>query len=139
VLVLENGSPDGEAVDEALIAGRAELIVSDTNLGFAAGNNRLAEGIDQDWIFLLNPDAFPEPDLIEQLVAATERYPQAALFGCTQMADGAPGVLDGAWAMSITSPACPIAAGMDGASRRRLMANVFAPLRRGDLDPAGRV
>lgn len=96
VLVLENGSPEGEAVDEAVIAGRAELVVSETNLGFAAGNNRLAAQIDQSWIFLLNPDAFPEPDLIETLVAATMRYPDVSLFGCTQTADGAPGVLDGA-------------------------------------------
>jgi GT2 family glycosyltransferase len=95
VRILENGSPDGEAVDAALVAGRAELIVSPDNLGFAVGNNRLADGIEQDWIFLLNPDAFPDPDLIEQLVAAIERHPQAALFGCTQMADGAPGVMDG--------------------------------------------
>ena len=96
ILVLENGSPPGEAVDAELIAGRAELIVSDDNLGFAAGNNRLAKGVDQDWVFLLNPDAFPEPDLIEQLVSATQRHADVNLFGCTQMADGADGVLDGA-------------------------------------------
>jgi N-acetylglucosaminyl-diphospho-decaprenol L-rhamnosyltransferase len=96
VLVLENGSPEGEAVDEAVIAGRAELVVSETNLGFAAGNNRLAAQVDQSWIFLLNPDAFPEPDLIETLVGATMRYPDVSLFGCAQTADGAPGVLDGA-------------------------------------------
>jgi N-acetylglucosaminyl-diphospho-decaprenol L-rhamnosyltransferase len=96
VLVLENGSPPGEAVDEALVAGRAELIISEDNLGFAAGNNRLAEKVDQSWIFLLNPDAFPEPDLIEQLVGATQRHAGVNLFGCTQLADGAKGVLDGA-------------------------------------------
>lgn len=96
VLVLENGSPPGEGVDETLIAGRADLIVSEDNLGFAAGNNRLAKEVDQGWIFLLNPDAFPEPGLIEQLVSATRRHVGVNLFGCTQMADGADGVLDGA-------------------------------------------
>ncbi len=94
-LVLENGSPPGEAIDSALVNGRAELIISEENLGFAAGNNRLAAMVDQSWIFLLNPDAFPEPDLIERLNEAIERYPDVALFGCTQTADGAPGVLDG--------------------------------------------
>jgi len=95
VRILENGSPQGEAVDADQVAGRAELIVSEHNLGFAAGNNRLAQGVAQDWILLLNPDAFPEPDLIEQLVAATRRHPDVALFGCTQTAYGAPGVIDG--------------------------------------------
>ena len=95
ILVLENGSPPGEAVDGDLIDGRAELTVSADNLGFAAGNNRLAAKVDQGWIFLLNPDAFPEPDLIERLNEAIARFTDFALFGCTQTADGAPGVLDG--------------------------------------------
>ena len=96
VRVLENGSPDGARIDAGLIGGRAELVESPDNLGFAAGNNLLARGVEPSWIFLLNPDAFPAPDLFEQLLAAIERYPDIALFGCTQEADGAPGVLDGA-------------------------------------------
>ncbi|MGJ3230882.1 MAG: glycosyltransferase family 2 protein [Oceanicaulis sp.] len=96
VRLLENGSPDGARVDAAGLPDWVELIESETNLGFAAGNNRLAEGVGEDWLLLLNPDAFPEPDLIAQLMDATRRHPGAALFGATQLAHGAPGVLDGA-------------------------------------------
>lgn len=96
VRLLENGSPPGERVDAGALPDWVELIESDANLGFAAGNNRLAEGVGEDWLLLVNPDAFPEPDLIEQLLAAVRRHPQAALFGATQLAHGAPGVLDGA-------------------------------------------
>lgn len=96
VRLLENGSPEGEQVDAAALPDWVELLESATNLGFAAGNNQLAQGVEEDWLLLLNPDAFPEPDMIEQLVAATARHPGAALFGATQLAHGAPGVLDGA-------------------------------------------
>lgn len=94
--MLENGSPDGGRVDPAALPDWVELIESDINLGFAAGNNALARGVEEDWLLFLNPDAFAQPDWIEQLMAATRRYPQASMFGSTQLAHGAPGVLDGA-------------------------------------------
>jgi len=96
VQVLENGSPREEAVDEALVAGRAELVVSSTNLGFAAGNNVLAARTETDWLFMLNPDAYPSGTLIADLQAAVKRYPEIPIFGCTQYAHDTPGVLDGA-------------------------------------------
>lgn len=96
VRLLENGSPDGERVDPAAMPDWVELIESAENTGFARGNNLLARGVEQDWLLLLNPDAFPEPDWLEQMMAATRRWPEAAVFGCTQTAHGAPGVLDGA-------------------------------------------
>jgi len=96
VRLLENGSPSGERVERGPLPDWVELIESETNLGFAAGNNRLAEGVEQAWLLLVNPDAFPAPDLIAELMAATERHPGAALFGATQHAHGAAGVLDGA-------------------------------------------
>ena len=96
VRLLENGSPPGERVDPAQLPEWVEFIDSAQNTGFARGNNRLADGVKQDWLLLLNPDAFPEPDWLEQMMAATWRWPEAALFGCTQAAHGAPGVLDGA-------------------------------------------
>lgn len=96
VRLLENGSPKGEQVDPAALPEWVELVESEINLGFARGNNVLAEGVQEDWLLFLNPDAFAQPDWIEQLMAATKRYPEASMFGSTQLAHGAPGVLDGA-------------------------------------------
>ena len=58
VIVVDNGSGDGSAQRLATVPG-VELIVNDTNLGFAAGNNvaieRLLEaGVDYVWV--LNND-----------------------------------------------------------------------------------
>jgi GT2 family glycosyltransferase len=95
VRILENGSPEGLAVTPDLLPHHVELVTSAENLGFAAGNNRLAEGVEQRWLLLLNPDAFPHPDWIEALLEATRRWPDARMFGSTQWAEGAEGLLDG--------------------------------------------
>lgn len=95
VLVLENGSPEGERIDAATLPDWIEFIESDENLGFAGGNNRLAALADSEWLALLNPDAFPRSDWLEQLLEGAARYPQIDLFGSTQYAAGYSGQLDG--------------------------------------------
>ena len=96
VLVLENGSPEGERVVASDLPDGVRFVDSDTNLGFAAGNNRLVEQSAGRWLVFLNPDAFPRPDWIEQLQAAIARYPDIALFGSTQYSAERPDRLDGA-------------------------------------------
>jgi GT2 family glycosyltransferase len=44
---------------------------------------------------LLNPDAYARPDWLAALAAAAERYPQVRSFTSVQLAEDAPGVLDG--------------------------------------------
>ncbi|KAA5803681.1 glycosyltransferase family 2 protein [Alkalicaulis satelles] len=95
VRLLENGSAQGERVEPEGLPDWVEFIDGADNLGFAGGNNLLARGVETRWLLLLNPDAYPEPDWLEQMMAAVQRWPEAALFGCTQHAHGAPGVLDG--------------------------------------------
>lgn len=66
------------------------------NLGFAAANNigaRLARG---KWIALLNADAFPEPDWLENLLYVAEQNPQYTAFSSRQIQYNAPYLLDGA-------------------------------------------
>jgi GT2 family glycosyltransferase len=73
------------------------VVASETNLGYAAANNRavaLLEGC--DLVALLNPDAFPEPRWLAALIAAAGNHPEAASFASRQMLDGQPGRLDGA-------------------------------------------
>jgi GT2 family glycosyltransferase len=66
------------------------------NLGFAAANNigaRLAVG---KWLVLLNADAFPEPDWLEKLIEAAEKYPEFSAFSSRQVHVSDPRFLDGA-------------------------------------------
>ncbi|MBO6561387.1 MAG: glycosyltransferase family 2 protein [Nisaea sp.] len=96
VIVLDNGSSDGIAIDLSVLSVPARLERSPDNLGFAAGNNILARKAEGGWLALLNPDAFPEPDWLVEVLAATRRYRGVHVFGSTQLLDENPGLLDGA-------------------------------------------
>lgn len=96
LVVWDNGSrPDQQPIKEDFPAG-AKIIRSEENIGFAAANNRAADCVDAEFIVLLNPDAFPEPDWLGELIAAAAAWPEAAAIGSTQLMDESPGHFDGA-------------------------------------------
>ena len=94
VFVVDNASSDNSA-DSAEDFPWVTVLRMKSNLGFAAGNNAALGLVDADFVVLLNPDAFAEPDWLENLIEAAERRPDIAAFGCRQMRYGAPGILDG--------------------------------------------
>ncbi|HET9227306.1 MAG TPA: glycosyltransferase family 2 protein, partial [Thermoanaerobaculia bacterium] len=84
ILVLDNGSTDGTADWLRTAWPRVRLIASPVNLGFCAGNNRLAaEASDADALALLNNDTRPEPGWLAALVDALRSTPEdvAAVSG----------------------------------------------------------
>lgn len=93
--VVDNDSAETERPHAADFPAGALIMQMETNLGFAAANNRAAALFDGDFIALLNPDAFPNPDWLEQLLAAAVRWPEAAAFGSTQIAAETPDTYDG--------------------------------------------
>ena len=54
-----------------------------------------ATGGEVKWLALLNPDAFPQPDWLERLLAAADKHPECASFGARLMDANDPGRLDG--------------------------------------------
>ena len=99
VIVVDNGSEDGSlarARDAVRGDDRFAFVDAGTNIGFAAGNNRAAARSSSPLLALLNPDAFAAPNWLEKLLHATERYPDVAMFGSTQLSAINPTVLDGA-------------------------------------------
>ncbi len=85
ILLVDNASSDGtsEAV-ESSFGERVNIIVNDTNLGFAGGNNTgiqhvLDEGA--DYVLLLNNDTIVDPDMIGHLVNFLSAHPQAGIAG----------------------------------------------------------
>ena len=84
ILVLDNGSTDGTADWLRTAWPKVRLIASPVNLGFCAGNNRLAaEASDADALALLNNDTRPEPGWLAALVNALRSAPEdvAAVSG----------------------------------------------------------
>jgi GT2 family glycosyltransferase len=98
VILIDNGSEDGTL--HRLQAGYKNLHLSieklASNYGFAAANNlgaRLAHG---KWLALLNADAFPDPDWLEQLLFAAQKNPEFTFFSSRQIQFNRPDLLDGA-------------------------------------------
>jgi GT2 family glycosyltransferase len=96
-IVVDNGSADGSADLVESEFPSVQLIRLDENAGFAKANNIGLEAAgDCDYVALLNPDAFPEPEWLERLVGAAESYPEAGFFASRMMCESDPAALDGA-------------------------------------------
>lgn len=95
VLLIDNASTDGAASAVAVAYPSVRLIEPGSNLGFAAANNLAAREAKGDWLVLLNPDAYPEPDWLEQLLRAAAAFPSIGVFTSRQMMADDPGLLDG--------------------------------------------
>ncbi|MGF1463405.1 MAG: glycosyltransferase family 2 protein [Maricaulaceae bacterium] len=94
IIVFDNASEITPDSLGAPLVG-VQWVRSATNIGFAAANNAAARLTTSPWLALLNPDAFPEPDWLAELVKARDRWPEVKLFGSTQINAENPERLDG--------------------------------------------
>jgi GT2 family glycosyltransferase len=89
-IVVDNASTDGSVDDLETRFPDVEVLRLDDNVGFAAANNVAArQAEDCDCLALLNPDAFPEPTWLEELLAAAEARPDYAFFASRIVKDAA--------------------------------------------------
>ena len=69
---------------------------SEKNIGFAAGNNQLFQKTKgYDWIALVNPDAFLEPDWLSKMLSAAIARPEYSFFASRLVQDANHEILDG--------------------------------------------
>ena len=98
VILVDNGSLDGGTNglegQYTQLALRVERLSS--NAGFAIANNRGARIACGKWLALLNADAFPEPNWLENLLNAAQRHPEFSFFTSRQIQANQPELLDGA-------------------------------------------
>jgi GT2 family glycosyltransferase len=90
LVVVDCASGDGTvaAVEAAAAplqaAGIAVTVVAlATNAGFAGGMNRALKRTDAPWVLTLNPDALPEPDFVDRLLARAESHPELRVGAVT--------------------------------------------------------
>ncbi len=89
IVIVDNASDDGS--DAALRAGTAgwpscRVVQTGHNGGYGAGNNvgiraGLSDGTAPDFVYLLNSDAFPDPDAIVQLRDHLLAHPDCGFVG----------------------------------------------------------
>lgn len=85
VIVVDNASPDGSAEMVRTEFPWVRLIASDTNLGYAAGNNRAFAEATGDFLLTLNPDTEVYKDTLATAVARLEASPQYGALGARQL------------------------------------------------------
>lgn len=95
-LIVDNGSSDGSADRLPSDLSPVDVDRAGANLGFAAANNRAAKRARGEWLVFLNPDAYADARWLEELIAASDRYPCADAFGSTQIDAKDPAIIDGA-------------------------------------------
>jgi len=95
VIIVDNASSDGslELIDDTGLD--MKIIKLNKNYGFAPANNRGATIASGQWLLLLNPDAFPEPDWVERLMAASKRHSECDFFASRQIQYRNLHILDG--------------------------------------------
>lgn len=95
-ILIDNFSTDGAPQAAAKAHPWVDFVEAGANLGFAAGNNLAARRAKGRWLVLLNPDAYAEPDWLEELMAGAARHPTVKSFASLQLSADRPGLLDGA-------------------------------------------
>lgn len=90
IYIVDNASPNAEYdalkafVADKGLADRVSVIDAGANLGFAGGNNiafAKARARGADFVFFINPDAYPREGTIDRLMTALTDDPGAAIAG----------------------------------------------------------
>jgi GT2 family glycosyltransferase len=95
LILVDNASSDRVAQAAAKADPEIVLIENAENLGFAAAVNQAARRARGEWLALLNPDAYPQADWLERLMAAADANPDVKSFTSRQLMAADPTKLDG--------------------------------------------
>ena len=88
LVVFDNASSDGSADWVSENYPSVQVIRSEENLGFSAGNNAAIRQSSGRWVLLLNPDTVVPEDTFERVLAHAEAHPDVGAIG-VPMFDGA--------------------------------------------------
>ncbi|MCB2189074.1 MAG: glycosyltransferase family 2 protein [Deltaproteobacteria bacterium] len=96
VIVVDNASQDHTRQVLAAAPLPVEAVFAGANLGFAPANNLAAARVDDcAWLALVNPDAYPRPTWLAELLDAARRRPEFRFFASRLVAADDPQLLDG--------------------------------------------
>ena len=98
IIIVDNGSSDNSLFQLEERNPKLNMLVErlSRNTGFAGGNNLGAHLARGKWLVLLNTDAFPERDWLEELVRASQKNPEYKTFSSRQLRASDSKLLDGA-------------------------------------------
>lgn len=80
IVVSDNASADGTVALAQSLWPHAQVLAHSRNLGFGAANNRALATAQTPFALLLNPDCEMTCQQLQQLLAAAEQFPDAAML-----------------------------------------------------------
>lgn len=80
IIVSDNGSGDGTAAQVQVLWPQATVLAHGRNLGFGTANNRALAQVQTPFALLLNPDCEMSVAQLQQILAAADQFPEAALL-----------------------------------------------------------
>ncbi len=96
VIVVDNNSSDRSNTKISEQFPQIDLIQLEQNTGFAGGNNRAFDAIeDGSWVALLNPDTIPAEDWLERLANAATENPNCSVFASQLISAADNKIIDG--------------------------------------------
>jgi len=96
VFVLDNSNDDPMAEIYCSRFSSVQFYKSEKNVGFAAGNNLIFQKTKgYEWIALVNPDAFLEPDWLSKMLSASIAHPEYSFFASRLIQSANHKILDG--------------------------------------------
>ncbi|MBX3615831.1 glycosyltransferase family 2 protein [Nitrosomonas sp.] len=96
VIVVDNNSQDNSWRAAENLPFSCQLVRLSNNTGFASANNlAVKDHVKGEWLFLLNPDAYPEPECLEEIIKNINRIPNVDCFACALIDANKPSRLDG--------------------------------------------
>lgn len=116
IAVVDNASADGTCAIVREQFPWVHLIESKSNLGFASATNLAASKGNSEFLLVLNPDVYLEPDTLRILIAKMRSNPEIGISGCRLMRPD--GSEDHAARRSFPTPLSALAH-FAGISRRR--------------------
>jgi len=97
IIVFDNASTDASARNARQRFPAIEFVLHDSNAGFARANNLCVQrSADCEWVMLVNPDAFPDPDCLEKLLCAVDGNSTFDVFAPLILKSAPPGCIDSA-------------------------------------------
>jgi N-acetylglucosaminyl-diphospho-decaprenol L-rhamnosyltransferase len=80
IIVIDNASADATRAIVAEVSPTAQIVHNPVGVGFGNGANLGLRIAKSEFVLLINPDALMREGAVEQLIAAADRYPEAAML-----------------------------------------------------------
>ena len=83
VVVVDNNSQDDSWRATENLSFPCRLVRLNDNIGFSSANNLAVRShVNGEWLFLLNPDAYPESECLEAIVKNLNQVSDVDCFSC---------------------------------------------------------